>query len=152
GHGTSVYVIDVASGGGIANDDGSILRVDGCAFSSNRAIGGSNASGFTSSSRIGHAIGGAVANDGTATVTNSTFDHNEALGGSNNTGGGALILGRGAGGAIGSFSFLGNQTTLTVGNCTLTDNRAVGRAGHPGGPFAGQGAGGALLNERGSMA
>jgi hypothetical protein len=152
GHGSGDYVVDTASGGGIANDDGSILIVDGCVFSSNRAIGGSNASGFTSSSRIGHGIGGAVVSEGSATVTGSTFDHNEAIGGSDNTGGGALILGRGAGGALGSFSFLGNQTTLTVSNCAFTDNEAVGGTGNTSGPFAGQGAGGALLNERGSTA
>jgi hypothetical protein len=152
GHGSSLSVVDGASGGGIANDDGSILVVDGCVFSSNRVIGGSNSRGFTSNSRVGHSLGGAVQNDGTATVTNSTFDHNEALGGSNNTGGGGLILGRGAGGAIASFGFLTNQVGMTVSNCTFTDNEAVGGAGNTGGPFAGQGAGGALLNERGSTA
>jgi hypothetical protein len=152
GHGTSVYIVDVATGGGIQNDEGGILVVDGCVFSSNRAIGGSNASGFTSNSRVGHAIGGAVQNSASATVTNSTFDHNEALGGSNNPGGGSLILGRGAGGAIGSFSFLTEQATLTVSNCTFTGNRAVGGTGNTGGPSAGQGVGGAILNERGSIA
>jgi hypothetical protein len=152
GHGAKTYVVDNATGGAIANDDGSILMVDGCVFSSNRAIGGSNATGFTSDSRVGHAVGGAVQNDGPATITNSSFDHNEALGGSNNAGGGAFILGRGAGGAIGSFSFLGNQTTLAVSACTFTDNRGVGGTGNAGGPFAGQGAGGAILNERESIA
>jgi len=48
---------------------------------------GSNATGLTGASRIGHTIGGTVANDGTATLTNSTFDHNEPLGGGNNPGG-----------------------------------------------------------------
>ena len=48
--------------------------------------------------RIGHAVGGAIVTEGVATITNSTFDRNEALGGSNNTGhGGDLIVGRGAG-------------------------------------------------------
>src|SRR5438132_1846608 len=152
GDGAKVYIVDIANGGAIANDDGSILAVDGCAFSSNSAIGGSNASGFTSNSRVGHSVGGAVENDGSATVTNSTFDHNEALGGSNNTGGGSFILGRGAGGAIGSFAFLNDPATMTVSNCTFTDNRAVGGAGNTGGPFAGQGVGGAIENERGSTA
>ncbi|MFL5340385.1 MAG: hypothetical protein ACJ8F7_09560 [Gemmataceae bacterium] len=151
GHGTSHYIIDSATGGGIANDDGSILVIDGCVFSSNRAIGGSNATGFTSNSRIGHAIGGAVQNDGTAMVSNSVFDHNEALGGWNNTGGGAFLLGRGAGGAIGNLNFT-SQGALTVSNCTFTSNRAVGGTDNTGGPFANQGAGGAIINERGSFA
>src|SRR5207244_9446236 len=33
GHGTAIYVVDVATGGGIANDDRSLLTVDGCGFS-----------------------------------------------------------------------------------------------------------------------
>src|SRR5205823_7370010 len=51
-----------------------------------------------------------------------------------------------------SFSFLGNVTTLTVRACTFTDNRAVGGTGNTGGPFAGQGAGGAIDSERGATA
>jgi hypothetical protein len=151
GHGTGVYVVGAGTGGAIANDDGSVLAVDRCAFSSNLAVGGSNASGFTNNSRVGHSIGGAVQNDGSATVTNSTFDHNEALGGNNNAGGGALLLGRGAGGAIGSFNF-SSQATLTVSNCTFSDNQAIGGTGNTGSAFAGDGAGGAFLNERGSAA
>ena len=44
---------------------------------------GSDATGFADASRIGDA----VTNDGTATLTSSTFDHDEALGGSNDNGG-----------------------------------------------------------------
>src|SRR6185312_2688824 len=102
------------------NDEGQHLVIDGCTFSYNQAIGGSDAIGGSSGSgRIGHAEGGAVAS-GVATITNSTFDHNKALGGNNNTGGaGVFILGRGAGGAIGNFKFPGIPDVLTVSNCTF---------------------------------
>jgi hypothetical protein len=150
---TGVYVVDVATGGAIANDEGLHLVVDGCSFSFNQAIGGSNAiAGNNGAGRIGHAVGGAVQSSGSATVTNSTFDHNEALGGSNNTGGSRTGLNsRGAGGAIGSFNF-DFPATLTVSNCTLTDNRAVGGTGDIGGLIVGTGVGGGIANDRGSTA
>src|SRR5437667_4865274 len=145
--------MDVATGGAIANDEGLHLMIDGCTFSYNQAIGGSNAIGGSSGAgRIGHAVGGAVQSTGSATVTKSRFDHNEALGGNNSTGGsGAVLLGRGAGGAIGSFFFSGGPAAnLTVTNSTFTDNRAVGGAGNSGGLIVGTGVGGGIANDRGS--
>jgi hypothetical protein len=151
GTGSGVYVVDGAFGGAISDDDGSILVVDGSLFSSNRALGGSHTRGFTSASRVGQGGGGAIQTSGPTLITNSTFDHNEALGGSNNTAGsGSFILGRGVGGAIVSISF-GSQA-LTVSNCTFSDNRAVGGTGNTGSPFAGDGFGGGLANERGATA
>jgi hypothetical protein len=145
-----VYIIDLGSGGGIANDDGGILVVSGSTFSCNQAIGGSNAtaSGASGSGRIGLAFGGGVNTEGPTTITNSRFDHNEALGGSDNTGGaGVLIIGRGAGGGIASQSFTA-PVILTVSNCTFTANQAVGGAGNSGGVSVGVGVGGGLENER----
>jgi hypothetical protein len=152
---TGVYVVDTATGGAIANDEGLHLVVDGCSFSLNEAIGGSNAVGGSSGAgRIGHALGGAVQTSGSATITNSTFDHNEALGGSNNTGGsGTGLNGRGAGGAICGFAFdLSIPATLTVSNCAFTDNQAVGGAGNAGGLVVGTGVGGGIANDRGGTA
>jgi hypothetical protein len=152
---TGVFVVDAATGGAIANDEGLHLVVDGCSFSLNEAIGGSNViAGNNGAGRIGHAVGGAVQTSGSATITNSTFDHNEALGGSNNTGDSATGLnGRGAGGAIGSFAFdLSLPVTLAVSNCTFTDNQAVGGSGNAGGLIVGTGAGGGVANDRGGTA
>jgi hypothetical protein len=149
------YVVDVATGGAIANDEGQHLVIDGCVFSSNEAAGGSNAIGSSSGSgRIGHALGGAVQTSGTAIITNSAFDRNEAIGGNNNAGGsGTGLNGRGAGGAIGSFSFgFTFPVTLTVSNCTFTDNQAVGGSGNAGGLVVGTGVGGGIANDRGSTA
>jgi hypothetical protein len=148
------YIVDVATGGAIANDEGEHLAVDGCRFSYNQAIGGSNAVGSSSGSgRVGHALGGAVQTSGSATITNSTFDNNEALGGDNNTGGsGTALNGRGAGGAICSFEFGGMPAFLTVSNCTFTDNQAVGGTGNTGGLVVGTGVGGGIADDRGSTA
>src|SRR5262245_1346755 len=147
-------IVDVATGGAIANDEGQHLAIDGCLFSYNQAIGGSNAVGGSSGSgRVGHALGGAVQTSESATVTNSTFDHNEALGGNNNTGGSGVALnGRGAGGAICSFEFGGIPAFLTVSNCTFTNNQAVGGTGNVGGLIVGTGVGGGIANDRGSAA
>jgi hypothetical protein len=152
---SGAYVVDVATGGAIANDEGLHLLIDGCTFSYNEALGGSNAVGSGSGSgRIGHAEGGAVQTSGSAAITNSTFDHDLALGGSNNKGGSGVALnGRGAGGAIGSFNFgFSFPVGLTVSNCTFTDNQAVGGSGNAGGLIVGTGVGGGIANDRGCTA
>ncbi len=155
GKGANIFTIDVASGGAIANDqaanvEGLHFVVDGCTFSYNQAIGGSNAA--SDSGRVGHALGGAIASEGVAAISNSAFAHNEALGGDNNTGGsGVLILGRGAGGAVANATVFGSAS-LTVNNCTFTDNKAAGGSGNKGGLIAGIGVGGGIDNERGSSA
>jgi hypothetical protein len=148
----SVGTMDVATGGAIGNDDGFHLIVDGCTFSYNKALGGSNAT--SDSGRLGHAIGGAIASSGNATITNSSFDHNLAQGGSGDTGGSGVDLnGRGAGGAICSFSFsFSFPVMLTVANCSFTDNRAVGGSGNAGGLVVATGVGGGIANDRGGMA
>jgi hypothetical protein len=151
---SGAYRVDWAQGGAIANDGGQHFVADGCTFSCNEAIAGSNLIGSSSNSgRIGHAEGGAVDSQGVATITNSTFDHNEALGGNNNTGGSGVALnGRAAGGAIGSFQFFTTPAILTVSNCTFTDNQAIGGSENIGGLIVGVGIGGAIANDRGGTA
>lgn len=152
--GVSVYFVDGAQGGGISNDPGGVLVVNGCRFSSNQAIGGSNSTGTagTQQAAVGYGVGGGLINEGTATITNSTFDHNEALGGSFNGGAsGSFRFGRGGGGGIFNALFF-EPVTLTVSNCTFTDNRAVGGAGNAGGPLSGAGTGGGLANQNGATA
>src|SRR5262249_56298767 len=128
--------------------------VSGCTVAGNQGIGGSNASGPSSdNSKIGTGFGGAlVFSAGVATITNSTFDHNEALGGSGTTGGsGVLQIGVGLGGGIGNAGFLGS-TTLTASNLTFTNNQAVGGAGNTGGVESGEGIAGAFVNQQGAAA
>jgi hypothetical protein len=148
GKGTSISTLDVATGGAIANDAGLHFAVDGCTFSYNRALGGSNAT--SDSGNLGQGVGGAIVTEGVATITNSSFDHNLARGGSGDTGGSGVVLnGRGIGGAIASFFF---PVSLTVSRCTFTDNQAVGGSGDTGGLIVGTGAGGGIDNERGGTA
>jgi hypothetical protein len=146
-------LVDVALGGGIGSADGTVQVVSGSTFSYNLAVGGSNAGGSTRGpGRVGNAAGGALGNTGAATVMNSSFDHNQALGGSDDSGGSGLTLvGRGAGGAI-SSSVLNPPVSLTVSNCTLTDNQAVGGARDTGDTTSGDGLGGGLANFLGSIA
>jgi hypothetical protein len=148
GTGANIFTVDVATGGAIANDDGLHFAVAGCTFSQNEVIGGSSAT--SDSGNIGQGVGGAIATEGEASITNSSFDHNLAKGGSGDTGGsGAVLNGRGIGGAIANFSL---GVTMTVNNCTFTDNQAVGGSGDTGGLVVGKGVGGGIDNERGGTA
>jgi hypothetical protein len=148
GKGAKISTVDVATGGAVANDNGLHFDVDGCTFSYNQAMGGSNAS--SDSGNIGQGAGGAIVSEGSATITNSSFDHNLAQGGSGNTGGSGVVLnGRGIGGAIASF-YVG--VSITVNNCTFTANQAVGGAGDTGGLVVGMGVGGGMDSERGGTA
>jgi hypothetical protein len=151
--GANSYFPDDATGGAITNHDGGILVVDGSTFAYNQAVGGSNAAGnSTGFGYVGMGVGGGVENEGTATVTNSTFLGNAALGGNGNSGGsGALLNGVGRGGGIGSNQF-SSAVSLTVSNCAFTNNKAAGGASNSGGVFVGNGMGGGVENFRGSTA
>jgi hypothetical protein len=86
-------------------------------------------------------------NHGTAAITDSTFDCNEARGGSGNTGvSGFLVVGAGAGGAINNSGVPAQAAVLTASNVVLRANLAIGGAGNTGGAFAGAGFGGAVTN------
>jgi hypothetical protein len=150
---SSANTIDVGNGGAIENFPfGSVLYVDECMFTDNQAIGGSNAIGNPSGrGRLGNGSGGAVKNEATATITNSVFDHNVAIGGSGNLGTSAdVLVGVGQGGAInnGTVDF---PAVLTASDLTITNNQAVGGGGNTGNAsFAGAGWGGGLSNRDGS--
>jgi hypothetical protein len=158
GKGASGYFVGVGTGGAISNGDHATLVVSGCSFTANRAIGGSNiAGGDSGQGRVGNAHGGGLANLGgsAATVLSSTFDHNEALGGSNNGGGGAaIIFSRGAGGGIANTnaaSLSAEDSILTVRDSTFAHNRAVGGTSGSAATIAGPGAGGGIATLFGAM-
>src|SRR5262249_62043982 len=113
--------------------------------------GGSHASGLYGRGHVGEGSGGGMINidNATATVTDCTFDHNEAHGGNDNVGGtsltggsGAFSAGWGLGGAITNEGWnRAGGTTLTASNLTLTHNTAVGGGGQSGNAPAGAGGG-----------
>jgi hypothetical protein len=93
--------------------------VNGCSFANNQVI----SSYF--------AVGGAVSSSAPASLTNSTFSDNQALG----SGPGAAANG----GALDCF-----HSGMTVTNCTLTGNQAIGGAGGDGVITLGFGEGGGI--------
>ncbi len=138
-------------GGAIRNDSGGTLTVTNSAFFSNNAPAGAaianvsggtltvNDSTFTDNSAISSrsaASGGAIFNEGQATVTNTTFSRNGAvLGGAITSDHGTLTVTSCAfsGNSVTSSDFIAgggaifNNTfsTMTVANCTFFGNSEV---------------------------
>jgi hypothetical protein len=107
-----------AEGGAIRVAGGTSCTITGCSFTSNQSIG------YTK------ALGGALGNEGQpASVTNSTFSNNQAIG----SGPGALTFGGAIENGIDTNSS-GNLIipSLTLTNCTLTGNQSLGGAGGDG--------------------
>ncbi len=117
-------------GGGLWNNGGA-LAVVGSTFLGNQAIG---FVGFFGPGN-GTSEGGGIDNDGTATITTSTFTNNLALG----TGGGTSSGAHGGG--------IGDDGPLTVTGCTFTGNQAVGAPVINGTTLSSQGLGGGILSE-----
>jgi hypothetical protein len=154
GAGGSFYYVGIIEGGAITNHGGSTLFVSGSTFSNNGGIAGSNAVGGASGvGVVAVAYGGAIENLGTATIVDSAFDHNQAIGGSGNGGGaGFLYFGQGIGGAIANFAF-GGPGTLTMSNVSFIDNQAAGGSNNATGyPWSGDGIGGAVTSWLGGSA
>ena len=133
--GSGVYFIGSAYGGALF-DEGGTMTLNDTTLADNLAQGGSGAAGGTGLGFIGDANGGGFAGFGVLTFTNSTFDHNEAMSGSGNTGSTAGVDASAAyGGAIctdggGLFGF---SDSFTASNLTMTNNQAVGGAGNQAG-------------------
>jgi hypothetical protein len=125
-------------GGGLWNRIGATVSISNTTFAGNQAIGSLNFNypdeGFVPGNAT--AEGGAIDNDGTATVTGSTFTRNLAVGTAGGTGS------SGHGGAIGS------DGPLTVASSTFSRNQALGApvaSGFTTTTLASDGIGGAIV-------
>ena len=108
---------DAANGGGIANEVGASLTINQSLLTNNVAAATPGNDSF----------GGALLNLGSATIMNSTFTGNQAIGG-----GSSSYYDGSYGGAIDSFGFGPSQlynSTLTVSNSTFGDNESNAAAG-----------------------
>jgi hypothetical protein len=115
-------------GGGVFNEAGANLSVTHCTFANNQSVGG-----------VGRGWGGGIVNEGSASVTASTFTANVSTGGSLPQQP-DLTAGVGFGGAIASIF---SSSSLTVNNTTFTGNQAIDGLGQNAG-------GGALASALGS--
>jgi hypothetical protein len=114
-----------ANGGGILIESGAILNLDQVVMTNNSA---------SADSLGNYGSGGAIENDGSLTVANSTFENNVASGGEYAAPITGAITEGSAGGAIDS-----QGPSLTVTNCAFTNNQAVGPSSG-----TGEGNGGAI--------
>jgi hypothetical protein len=86
-------------------------------------------------------------------ITNSSFSHNQAIGGNNATATGTDIVQ--VGGAQGGAVYSGYGSAATLAGCTFDHNQAIGGQGNTGsGPFivVGIGEGGAIYSALGGGA
>jgi hypothetical protein len=93
------------------------------------------------------AVARAAAPAGAATVAQSSFVNNQAVGGicgGNGLSGGLFNGGESAFGTNAPFAL-----QMNVSNCTVTHNQAIGGAGSPGGN-GGNGLGGGIFNDSGT--
>jgi hypothetical protein len=130
-------------GGAIEDNSSGALSVTNSGFHSNKAIANSpNEPTIPNDITAGYiqALGGAIDvafdSNSPATISNSTFTGNQALGG---------VAGASAGGGALSDSSLSNAP-MTVTNCTLCDNAAIGDAGGDGMVNFSSGQGGGINN------
>jgi hypothetical protein len=139
--GSEAFIVGRAAGGAIDNlffsPPTPTLTVSNCTFTSNQAVGGI---GNIGGAFVSDGIGGALLNErgAIATVTDSSFIGNLAIGGQRGAGTGADGLGGGI------ANFLGSP--LTISNCTLAGNQAIGGAGGAG-ANGGNGFGGGVFND-----
>jgi hypothetical protein len=123
-----------AAGGAVANLGAANLIVSNSAFLSNLALGADGSSG----TQAGNALGGAITNFATASITNSQLTGNVAQAGSHESGDRDAI---GAGGAV-----LSQRGTLTVTGSTFSHNQAIGGNDSSGAVRPGLGRGGAIAS------
>lgn len=135
GDGSSGPVAGIGGGGALFSSGQAFI--EGSRFTRNQAIGGNDCYGpFLT----GHGAAGAVLSGGFTTtlldVTDSVFDHNQAIGGDGNRtdAPGGLGPGKASGGAVDITGGTG-----TFSGCTLEHNLSVGGSAHSGGIGSGGG-------------
>jgi hypothetical protein len=130
--------LGLADGGAI--DNLGTLTVSGTTFTSNLAQGASSIRSNSSTPDTGSGVGGALFSSGPVNVTDSAFDHNQAIGGSqnNSTRGGT---GEAGGGAIFNFG-----SALTVTLSRFSYNQAIGGNDNQGLDHVGLGYGGGIAS------
>jgi hypothetical protein len=135
-----------ALAGAISGGGRGTVNVTGSAFRDNQALGGNGNQVVNPESAIvrgpGLAGGGAVGMvSGTGMITDSTFDHNQALAGQGAAGSDGGV---GVGGGLFAQALTG-PVSVTVSGCTVDHNAAIGGAGGSGGN-GGDGLGGGLAD------
>jgi hypothetical protein len=128
-----------AKGGGLFNEAGATLTVAASTFFSNVATGKPSTSDIF---RL-DTFGGGMDNEGGATVRNTLFTHNQAVGGSGRAGSTAY-----GGGIFNGRDQVQVNAKLTVSHSVFTDNQALGGSGTTG--QGGIGGGGAITNLNGA--
>jgi hypothetical protein len=114
-------VYGTAFGGAIANGTLGTLRVSWSLFTGNQAIGGLRHS--LSSIYDGLGASGAIDNWNSATVTDTNFTSNQAIGGAADK---DVNGGLGIGGALGSGGPFAPYGVMTIRRCAFSDNQAIG--------------------------
>src|SRR5262249_23643163 len=126
------------TGGAISSAAGSTLNVLNTAFFGNRAIGGDNPG-----APAGNGVGGAIENQGMASISQCTFTGNVAQGGAGSAGVAYPYVGFGLGGAVDNE----HGGAFTISKSTFTGNKALGGFRATGSSyFNGIGSGGAIEN------
>jgi hypothetical protein len=122
-----------ALGGCLANLGPATLTIFSSAFTSNQALGADGSSG----NQAGNAVGGAIVNSASASITDSLFASNVSQGGSNCAG---TLDSTGSSGAI------NNSGALTITGSTFSHNQAIGGNDSSGATRPGLGIGGAIVS------
>ena len=115
------------------------LSVSGCKFDHNQSIGGDAnvvTPGASDPARAVQNMGaaGGLFACGKAMICDSSFEHNEAIGGKGDSGSSGIANEKDGGGARGGgIGFAFNGTDVIVVNCTVKNNSATGGAAGDGG-------------------
>lgn len=147
-------------GGGIYNDQDGQLQVRRSRFADNLALGAAGLDGLEGGSG-GSGLGAALFNLGSASVEDTVFADNHAVGGTGGSGTGVDEFGdagSGGQGGAGAGGAVYSEGSLVVNRSTLMGNRATGTGGGTGGAGAeggrgghgGRGWGGGVANAAGS--
>jgi hypothetical protein len=125
--------VGAALGGAVANLGSGSLTISSSVFTGNQALGADHSNGASA----GSALGGAILNVATASVSDSRFTQNVAEAGSTCTG---SLAATGAGGGI------NNSGSLTLTSSTFSHNQAIGGNDSSSAVRPGAGVGGAILS------